>query len=213
MRDVILVHGLWMPGVAMSALAARLARAGLRCHVFGYAGRARPLEAHAERLLRFARERAPEGAHYVAHSLGGLVVLHALYADRALSIGRVVLLGTPAQGCLAGRRLARSRLGRWLLGASEPLWRERSPMVDRGPLWQRPEALGVIAGTLPLGLGSLVARPYGPGDGVVRVEETGVPGMTERVVLAVNHSGMLVSARVAAQVVAFLLTGRFAADG
>jgi len=212
MRDAILVHGLWMPGLAMTALAARLARTGLRCHVFSYAGRARPLEAHAERLERFARERAPDGAHFVAHSLGGLVVLHALHADRGLCVGRVVLLGTPAQGCLAGQHLARFRIGRWLLGASEPLWRDQALSSERGARWQRPEALGIIAGTLPLGLGWVIARRQGPGDGVVRVEETSVPGMTERIVLPVNHSGMLVSARVAAQVVAFLRTGRFAPD-
>lgn len=208
MQDVVLVHGLWMPGLAMTPLAARLARAGLRCHVFRYAGRAHPLEAHAERLLRFARERAPDGAHFVAHSLGGLVVLRALDTDRNIRVGRVVLLGTPAQGCFAGRRLARLGVGRWMLGASEPLWRERA--VAR--CWARPESLGVIAGTLPLGLGSVVAPLGGPADGVVRVAETDVPGMTERVVLTVNHSGLLVSARVAAQVLEFLREGRFASD-
>ena len=39
----------------------------------------------------------------------------------------------------------------------------------------------------------------GANDGVVRVEETQVEGMRERVVLPVSHSAMLVSARVAAQ--------------
>lgn len=213
MRDAILVHGLWMPRIAMSVLGVRLARAGWRCRAFGYAGRAQPLEAHAEQLLRFARERSPEGAHYVAHSLGGLVVLRALGTDRALRVGRVVLLGAPAQGCLAGRRLARYRSGRWLLGASEPLWRERSSAGEPGLRWQRPEPLGVIAGTLPIGLGALAAPFHGPGDGVVRVEETAVPGMSESITLVVSHGGMLVSARVAAQVIAFLRSGRFSVDG
>lgn len=212
MNDTILVHGLWMPGLVMAPLAVRLARAGMRCHLFRYTGRARTLESHAERLARFAHERAPEGAHVVAHSLGGLVALRALDADRALRVGRVVLLGTPAQGCLAGERLANYRIGRWMLGASEVLWREPGRALRPMARWQRPEALGVIAGTLPLGLGRVIAPLPGPGDGVVQVEETSVPGMSERILLPVNHSGLIVSARVAFQVAAFLRGGRFVHD-
>ncbi|MFY9315529.1 MAG: hypothetical protein WAO95_08220, partial [Burkholderiales bacterium] len=56
MRDAILAHGLWVPGVVMRPLAARLARAGFRCHTFSYSGVGRPLETHAERLARYARD-------------------------------------------------------------------------------------------------------------------------------------------------------------
>ena len=96
MKSVVLVHGLWMPGLAMSPLAARLARAGYRCHLFDYAGRDRPLAANAERLVQFARRIGP--AHFVGHSLGGLVVMEALHSDLSLGVGRVALLGTPARG-------------------------------------------------------------------------------------------------------------------
>ena len=205
-KDIVLVHGLWVPGVVMSPLGARLARAGFRCHRFGYFGRARPLAAHAERLARFARDIG--SAHYVGHSMGGRVILEALGQDRALAVGRVLLLGTPARGCMAGRRLARHAAGRWFLGESEALWRES----DRHARWTRPEPLGVVAGTLPLGLGRVLGRLPGVNDGVVRLEETEVEGMAARVVLRVGHSAMLVSSRVAAQAVAFLNTGRFLQD-
>lgn len=206
MNDVVLVHGLWVPGVVMSPLGARLAQAGFRCHRFGYFGRARPLHAHAERLARFARTIGP--AHYVGHSMGGRVILEALEQDRALPAGRVLLLGTPVRGCMAGRRLARHAAGRWFLGESEALWRES----DRHARWTRPEPLGVVAGTLPLGLGRVLGRLPGVNDGVVRLEETEVEGMAARVVMRVGHSAMLVSSRVAAQAAAFLRTGRFSDD-
>jgi pimeloyl-ACP methyl ester carboxylesterase len=206
MKDVVLVHGLWVPGVVMSPLGARLAQAGFRCHRFGYFGRARPLHAHAERLARFGREIGP--AHYVGHSMGGRVILEALEQDRALPAGRVLLLGTPARGCMAGRRLARHAAGRWFLGESEDLWRES----ERHARWTRPEPLGVVAGTLPLGLGRVLGRLPGVNDGVVRLEETEVEGMAARVVMRVGHSAMLVSSRVAAQAAAFLESGRFRHD-
>jgi pimeloyl-ACP methyl ester carboxylesterase len=140
----------------------------------------------------------------VAHSLGGVVTLEALGAEPSLEVGKVVLLGTPAQGSLAGRRFARHAAGRWLMGEAAATWRE-----GRGVRWTRREPLGVIAGTQPFGLGQLVSRLPGPGDGVVLVEETAVEGMRERVLLPVSHSLMLVSARVAENVAEFLAHGRF----
>jgi pimeloyl-ACP methyl ester carboxylesterase len=202
MRDVVLAHGLWVPALVMTPLAARLAQAGFRCHLFSYHGRERPLDAHAERLARFAREVGP--AHFAGHSLGGLVVLQALEQHRSVAVGNVLLLGSPVRGNFAGRRLAQHGWGRWFLGASESLWRE-----GRAARWTRPEPLGVLAGTTPVGLGRLFGALPGANDGVVRVEETEVDGMRERIVLPVAHSTMLVSARVAAQAVSFLKDARF----
>src|SRR3990172_7567181 len=165
MQEVIVVHGLWVPGLAMSPLAARLAAQGFRCHLFRYAGRNHPMEANAERLLRFAHALGP--AHFVGHSLGGLVILEALGAAPGVAAGKVVLLGTPAAGSFSGRRFAGHRFGRWLLGRSESLWRERGAARRR-----RPGPLGGVAGTMPPGLGRALGRLPVPNDGVVCVEET-----------------------------------------
>ena len=202
MRDAILLHGLWVPAAVMTPLAARLSAAGFRCHLFSYFGRGRPIQAHAERLERFAREVGP--AHFVGHSLGGLVILEALQRHADVPAGRVVLLGTPVRGNFAGRRLGQHGLGRWFLGSTHALWSE-----GHAARWTRPEPLGVLAGTLPVGLGRLFGALPGANDGVVRLDETEVEGMRERVVLRVGHSAMLLSARVAAQVVAFLRDARF----
>ena len=194
----MLVPGLWMPSVILAPLAARLARAGLRPRRLAYSGR-RSLEAAVQLL---ARERA--APHFVGHSLGGVLIFDMLSRHREVAAGRIVLIGAPVAGCLAGRRLGRWAIGRWMLGASASRWEGG---VAR---WQRPEALGVIAGTRALGLGRMLGTLPGENDGVVRVEETAVQGMTERVLLAQGHSVLAVSASASALVERFLRAGSFA---
>ena len=203
--EVILLHGLWMPGFIMSWLAARLNARGFRCHLFDYPSRSEPLGTHAMRLGRFAREVA-NGApvHFVGHSFGGLVALAALGRADAPPAAGVLLLGTPVRGCMAGRRFARTGPGRWMLGESQSAWRE-----GRLAIWGDRAPLGVIAGSRPVGLGRLFGRLPGVNDGVVRLEETEVDGMRERIVLPVGHSELVVSSRVAAQAAHFLAEGVF----
>jgi len=207
--DVVLLHGLWMPGIVMRPLASRLEARGYRTHVFDYASRVRPIEVHADRLARFAREAAQDApVHFVGHSLGGLVVLAALARPDPPAVASVVLLGTPARGCMAGRRLAGAAPGRWMLGESQPLWQE-----GRVCQWDRRAPLGVVAGNRPsFGLGRMLGRLPGASDGVVRVEETEVDGMDDRIVLPVGHTELIFSARVETQAAHFLAHGHFNHD-
>ena len=202
-RDVVLAPGLWMPGMAMALLAARLARAGYVPHVFAYRGRS-PLEGNVARFARFAREAlAGRPGHFIGHSLGGVLVLEALNAHEELRVASAILLAAPVRGCLAGRRLASARVGRWMMGACGELWQERDA------LWRRKAPLGIIAGTLPVGLGRALGRLPGPSDGVVRVEETAVDGMTARALVPLGHSLLIVSGAVGRLVERFISAGRF----
>ncbi len=200
MNKVVLAGGLWMPGMAMALLGARLGRHGYPTHVFHYSGRD-SLEGNVERLVRHAH--AHGRAHFVGHSLGGVLVFDALNAHPELDVATAVLIGAPVRGCLAGRRLAISRFGRWMMGATAPRWGERDAT------WRRREPLGIIAGTLPIGLGWMTGRLPGRSDGVVRVEETLVEGMSQQVSVPVGHSALIASRRVAGLVGQFLAGGRF----
>lgn len=202
-RDVVLVPGLWMPGVAMALFRARLARAGYTTHVFVYSGRA-SLEVNISLLEQFVLARlGSRSAHFAGHSLGGTLLLDTLCRHPQLLAASVLLLGAPVRGCLAGRRLARHRFGRWMLGQSAARWEACEAR------WRRPEPLGVVAGTLPFGLGRALGALPGENDGVVRVEETTVEGMTARALVHEGHSVLIVSPRVARLATAFFERGRF----
>lgn len=196
--EVVLASGLWVPGAVMALLGARLTSRGYTVRTFSYRGRS-PYAANVERLARFARERTC----FVGHSLGGVLILDMLNRHPEVEPAAVVLIGSPVRGSLSGRRLGGAAIGRWMMGASRPLWDERAAR------WTRAAPLGVVAGTAPIGLGRALGRLPGPNDGVVCVEETTVEGMTERVLVSQGHSMLVLSGRVGELVERFIASGRF----
>jgi len=205
-ETVVIVHGLWVHGLVMELMRRRVARGGYRALTYSYPSMRLTLAENAERLERYCRRLAAPRVHFVGHSLGGLVVLRMLERASGLTLGRVVLTGTPYGGSFAGRRLARLPGGRAALGRSMQHW--LNPM-HLPPATAR--EIGVIAGSVPLGIGRVVAPDLpAPSDGVISVEETRVPGMRDHIVLDVNHSGMLISRAVAHQICVFLRDGMFA---
>lgn len=203
---VVLVHGLYLRGFCMGLLAYRLRQIGYRTCCPSYPSRALDATAVADYLAAQVRTLSTSVVHYVAHSLGGLVVRHLLVQVPDLPSGRVVTLGTPHQGSEVARRLSNGRW-RFLLGHSLDLG-----LLGDAPPWPSGRELGSVAGTLNVGLGRLLATVPAPGDGTVAVAETYLAGVRDHLCLPVSHSGLLLSATVAAQVGAFLANGHFRHD-
>ena len=200
---VVLVHGLWFGAWSLAVLARRLRGAGFETLRFHYRSTRGGLGQHARDLRRFVAAWPRDTVHFVAHSMGGLVVLKMLAESDGVPDGRVVLLGTPLAGSAVARRAAGVPGGRQLLGNA-------LATLDRGgsELGITHE-VGMIAGTRGVGLGLLVGGTGGPGDGTVAVAETVIEGLADRIELPVTHTGMLGSAAVARQVAVFLQDGRF----
>ena len=200
-QTVVLVHGLYMRGSAMGLLARRLRQAGYQTISFTYPSR-RSLADNAGSLGRLVDTLPRPVVHFVAHSLGGLVI-RRLVADKPdLPPGRVVTLGTPHQGSQAAWGLGAGWL-KFILG------RSIEGLLGDVPCWPQGRELGSLAGTLNAGMGRLFGPVPVPADGTVAVVETYLAGMADHICLPVSHTGLLVSDVVAAQVSAFLATGRF----
>ena len=201
---VILVHGIWMNGAEMWRMRQFLTAAGYICHTFKYSSlRASPQE-NAERLQHFVETVNAPVKHFVCHSLGGLVTLHLFDQYPIQKPGRIVFLGCPVNGSGVAQRLYSRRFTRWMLGRSV----EHGLLGDR-PVWRKSRDLGIISGTMPLGVGLFVGGLESPHDGTVTVEETYLGGATDAITLPVSHTGLLISATVATQVVTFLRAGKF----
>ncbi len=202
---VLLLHGIWMTGLEMGWLAHRLEGAGFQVERFHYPSLSGTPVENARRLQQYIQQRDCDCLHFVAHSLGGLVLLNLFDLFPGQPPGRVVLLGSPVRGSAVARRLVRHGWGRPLIGRSG----ERG-LLEGAPPWNGGRELGLIAGTNGvLGVGRLVGGLVGENDGTVLLEETEIPNATDRRLHPAGHMGLLFSSAVAEDVTGFLRDGRF----
>jgi pimeloyl-ACP methyl ester carboxylesterase len=204
MAPVFVVHGLWLNGLEFFLLRDRLRRAGFAPSNFHYPSMHATLAEAADGLAMRLRA-AGSTAHVVAHSLGGLVTCEAYARHPDLPSGRVVLMGSPIRGSRTARAVASHWFGPAALGplALAELAREREPSLPAS------REVGVIAGSLPVGVGRVLTSLPLPNDGTVCIDETELPGAAASLVLEVSHTGMLFSPAVAGAVTRFLELGRF----
>jgi pimeloyl-ACP methyl ester carboxylesterase len=201
---IVLVHGLWMRGPDMTLLRLRLRRCGFTTYQFSYKTRHCSVDEAAQRLNQLLTRIEEPVVHFVAHSLGGLVVQRYCSRYPLQRPGRVVTLGTPHQGSAVARRIAGSAFGRFFLGKSYP-----GGLVGSVTRWSGPQELGVIAGDLSLGGGRVIGGLARPNDGTVSVAETCIAGATAHIVVHTSHMGLVVLPKVAQLTCAFLRSGSF----
>ena len=215
-QHVILLHGLWFNRMVMALLARRIRKAGFQTRCLSYpsikespSNNARYLHDYLQSLSLNEQETKERPVHFVAHSLGGLVVLNFLDQFPDFPVGRVVLLGSPVLGSNSARQFVNNSFGGRLLGRSM----DENGLLNGVSFKQNgSQEIGAIAGTLSFGLGTLLGgagHRKEPNDGVVSVSETRMPGLTEHLCVRVSHSGLLVSRRVAEQTCVFLKSGVF----
>ena len=207
---MICVHGLWMPGEEMLFVKRQLQKKyGWDSELFSYPSVRGTLDDNAELLAEFVAQFPGRKVHLVGHSLGGVVALRLLSLCPETIDGRVVCMGSPLRGSRTAAMLHKSDWMSQLLGRTIS-----DGVVGQAAAEWATEAtgkceVGSIAGTLSVGMGRLVANFDEPNDGTVAVDETRLPGLRDHICMPVSHSGMVLSADVVEQIVAFLKTGRF----
>lgn len=203
----VLVHGLFLNGAEFALLRRRLQREhGFECHRFSYPTVRGDMARTVERLTIFVEGIDADRVHFVGHSLGGIVLCRYFEQEKKVREGRVVFLGSPANGSRSAQAVARHSWLRPIVGklVARELVDECAPRC-----WNGRHDLGVIAGTRPMGLGRFFANFDEDCDGTVGVSETKLPGHSAHVTVPVSHMGLLVDSRVAAHVGAFLEHGHF----
>lgn len=190
MPNALLVHGLGRTPLSMAPLAGPLRQCGYRPGSFAYSATLQTLPAIVDRLVRRLRTDRPRVV--VGHSLGGILLRHALCRCPDLPVDHLFMLGTPNRSPRVARyfwpwaafRMFSGTCGRFL---AHPAEYESLP----------PPAVPytVFAGTR--GLPRLV-DPFGgePNDGIVSVREATLEDARPPVEVPATHSLMMFSGRV-----------------
>jgi hypothetical protein len=189
----ILIHGMGRSPLAMSILAARLQRAGIRPHLFGYSVTFERLEGCIRRLESFIRRRIKSEEYImVGHSFGG-VLTRATLPRLVHQPAACFLLTSPTRACLLARRITPHPLAR-ILGGEIGQLLASEPFMESLPLPGIPTR--IYAGTGgPRGRYS----PFGdePNDGVLAVRETLLPGIPVQTVPIIHP--LIVNSKFVAQ--------------
>lgn len=212
-RAVILLHGIGRGRHVMRRLERAVAQAGFAVANIGYPSLRRPLDHHAGAVRSVARGLQQDGATEVAligHSLGGLIARTAAShaAADGWKLGRIVLLGSPAQGSAFAEALKDVPLYQLVAGdcgqTVTPAEAAKVPV---------PEAeIAIVAG----GNGKQGFNPLlrGDNDGVVTVAETRLPGAeADFLLVPALHTLLPIHKAAIAATVRFLQTGRLAGPG
>ncbi len=216
-RAVIVLHGLGASHVLMSGWAKHLEKDGeFQVLNFNYPSTLGTIHDHAQSLAGVIEHlEGIEEIHFVAHSLGNIVVRHYLaeQTDKARGkspdprIKRMVMIAPPNHGSELATSLSNGKLARTVLG---------KPVEELGPHWvwvERDLAIpqfefGIVAG----GRGNSGGyNPWlaGDDDGVVTVASTRLAGAADFVVVPDVHALLPFDSRVRDYALRFLRQGCF----
>ena len=186
-RQVIVLHGLYMSGFVMRPLCARLEKSGLKILNLTYNTLSPDRAAIFDKIDRFIGGKPTA---LVCHSMGGLVARAYLEANSLQSrhVEKVITLGTPHKGSHIAKQMQQKGFEMLLKNSVEFLLSENGD-------WPFDAKLYSIAGDLPIGLMPLIAKGS-VSDGTVLIDETKLNGMAEHKVFHLSHTSMIYSRQV-----------------
>ena len=186
-RQVVVLHGLYMSGFVMRPLCARLEKSGLKILNLTYNTLSPDRAAIFDKIDRFIGGKPTA---LVCHSMGGLVARAYLEANSLQSrhVEKVITLGTPHKGSHIAKQMQQKGFEMLLKNSVEFLLSENGDWPFNAKLYS-------IAGDLPIGLRPQIAKGS-VSDGTVLIDETKLNGMAEHKVFHLSHTSMIYSRQV-----------------
>lgn len=209
-KAIVLIHGIWMNSLEMLYLHQYFQKQGYNVYGFNYPSVRKSPAENARRLKKYIDNLAEQEVHLVAHSLGGVVVLHMFDLFDDIKPGRVVLMGCPYRGSDTAKNLAMTYRQQPLIQKALLGRAQEGALLNDAPPWRAQRELGVLAGNQPFGMGTtLRAISDGAHDGTVHVKETVIDNAHDFTILPVSHTSMLFTPQSAQAVSHFLAQGHF----
>ena len=207
----MLVHGLARSSRSMKPMEKALAAAGYTVYSVKYPSTRKTVrelsDEHLAPLIEQCQAAKPAKIHFVAHSLGNVVLRYYFSTNTLENTGRIVMLGPPNRGSEVVDKLGGFTLFRWINGpAGLQLGTSTNSLPNSLPL--PPAEVGVIAGTRSINLFLSMLIP-GPDDGKVSVERAKMNGIKDFVTVAASHPFLMRNRAVIDLTLSFLRDGKF----
>jgi pimeloyl-ACP methyl ester carboxylesterase len=204
---VVLLHGIANVPLSMKYLEKSIEEAGYSVHNLGYPSMEIPIGEAADRVREYVAALGPDvTVHFVAHSMGNLVV-RRMFDKKLPNLGRMVMIAPPNQGSMLAQQLRDLDIYRWFFGpAGQQLPADRVEFFNTLPV--PPCPFGIIAGGRGTEKGYNPLLP-GDDDGTVRVEETLLAGAADFILINNTHTLILFDRETREQTIHFLKHGNF----
>lgn len=193
-QRVILIHGLFLKGFIMNKIANFLQKNGYEIYNFSYHSTSKSIQENAKKLNEYLIKHNNYQNHFIAHSLGGLLLRHLAYINPSLITGKCITLGSPHKGSILAHKVKRyfpfilGKSYNFALNGDVPQWSEKLPLLS-------------IAGDKAFGIGMFVLKK--PHDGTVCVKSTKLTNATH-IIVHETHMSMLFSTKVFEKILYFL---------
>jgi hypothetical protein len=207
--SIVILHGMARTKKSMKRIEAHFISKGFNVVNQGYSSRKHTIEELSEHVIQEALSKckADGKVHFIAHSLGCIIIRHYLKENEIKNLGKVVMLGPPNKGSEIVDKLGGLRLFKYINGpAGSQLGTDKTSMPNT--IGKANFELGIIAGSRTLNLFSFFYLP-GKDDGKVTVESTKLEGMKDHIVMPVTHTFMMINKKVIFQIEYFLKNGLF----
>ncbi|HET9448878.1 MAG TPA: alpha/beta fold hydrolase [Steroidobacteraceae bacterium] len=210
-ETVVVLHGLARTSASMSTMVRALEKAGYKVCNISYPSREHSIEVLTTQFVapavRACRANNADKAHFVTHSMGGVIVRQLAKSATDLKIGQVVMLSPPNHGSEVVDKLGQLSLFKAING---PAGLELATHEDSAP-----RSLGSPSFDVGIITGSRTVNPFlsllipGDDDGKVSIESAKLEGMTGFCVMPATHPFIMKNKSVIEQTLSFLAKGRF----
>lgn len=199
---IVLLQGMGRGRASLWVLDTRLQSEGYETLNFPYVAHSRSIEEMAEQFHDFLDEKLDNRPyHIIAHSLGTVIVRAAFEKELPPGLGRVVLIAPPNKPTELLRVLKENPVYQWFTGSS-------GQQVASDEFYEKLPVPSVEFGIIAGDRGHEFTL-RGPNDGVITVESTRLPGMSDWIVTPHAHNFLANSRQVAALCLSFLRQGSF----
>lgn len=198
---IILVHGIWMKGPELLYLRYKLWRQGYKVYQFHYSSIFKSPEENSQQLYSFVAKINAPAIHFVAHSLGGIVLCHMFHHHEISHNGSVIMIASPVNGSAVAKYISNKKYLRFLLGKSGI-----KGLLGNVPAWDYKGRTCIIAGTDGFGIGKLLAKKVmrKPNDGTVNLNETKLKFVEQQYEFPRSHFLLLFSTDVVNAIIKFI---------